>query len=148
MESANFNLQISWRLKCQCKETSGMERYACDSNTREPMAEGLTWVWSQPELHREHPTNYNYRVRPCLKKRRENGEGPHPQNSIVTPRDDGRAGREGWIIQPPHHLWECRPVSRLGRNCIISILLGLFYGFLQARATPIYLSRSYSVGCY
>lgn len=76
---AQFNLQISWRLKCQCKETvmSGMVGYACDSNTGVPMAEGLTWVWSQLELQREHPANYNRRVRPCLRKKRERG-GPSP----------------------------------------------------------------------
>lgn len=112
-----------------------MVGYACDSNTREPMAEGLL------ELLWEYPASHSCRVRPYL-KRRGSGDNHLPEGSVywsassprnprVTPRDDGRAGRRRLDCPAPTSSLESQASIQIRQKLSLSIPSGLRYGFLQ-----------------
>lgn len=44
------------------------------------------------------------------------GLSPPPEIPESPPEMMAEQEGEGWIAQPPHHLWDPRPVSKLDRN--------------------------------
>lgn len=56
---------------CLSSSLLGSVAHASNSNFRESQAEGFLGVWCKPEVHSEFQASQHYRMRACLKKRRE-----------------------------------------------------------------------------